>query len=172
VTTIERTLLDCCSVLFPMGAAKAFESAFRRRLTTVDLMYAFLKAGGGRGAKGTKMARRILDNRRSDTATDSGSETEALYHMRKAGIPEPVLQHRFIAPDGEIIRTDFYWPSLNKAIEVDGLDAHDSADKLDHDLQRQNKLMDMGIELRRFSARLVRRNPVQFVNEVRRFLES
>jgi very-short-patch-repair endonuclease len=70
------------------------------------------------------------------------------------------------------LETDFYWPSLNKAIEVDGLDAHDSADKLDHDLQRQNKLMDMGIELRRFSARLVRRNPVQFVNEVRRFLES
>jgi hypothetical protein len=172
VTTIERTLLDCCSVLLPLAATKAFESAFRRRLTTVDRMYAFLKAEGGRGVKGTKMARRILDNRRDDTTTDSGSETEALYLMRNAGIPEPVLQQKFTALGGDTIRPDFYWPLPGKAIEIDGLDAHDSADKLDHDLQRQNKLMDLGVELRRFSARTVRRHPDQFIDEVRRFLDA
>lgn len=172
VTTIERTLLDCCSVLKPLTAAKAFESAFRRRLTTVDRMYGFIREKGGRGVKGTRMARRILDNRRDDTPTGSGSETEALYLMRNAGIPEPVLQQKFTALDGDIIRPDFYWPLLKKAIEVDGIDAHDSADKLDHDLQRQNKMMDLGIELRRFSARYVRRHPTRFVEDVSRFLDS
>lgn len=172
VTIIERTLLDCCSVLKPRAATKAFESAFRRRLTTAGRMYAFLKEAGGRGVKGTKMARRILDNRRYDTATDSGSETEALCLIRDSGIPEPVPQQKFTASDGDTIRPDFYWPLLGKAIEIDGLDAHDSAEKLDHDLQRQNKLMDLGVELRRFSARTVRRHPDQFVNEVRRFLDA
>lgn len=172
VTTIERTLLDICCVLKPLTATKAFESAFRRRLTTVDRMYAFLREQGGRGVKGTRMARWILNNRRSDTATGSGSETEALYLMRNGDIPEPVLQKEFTALDGDTIRPDFYWPLLGKAIEVDGLDAHDSADKLDHDLQRQNKMMDLGIDLRRFSARQVRRNPKQFLDDVRRFLAS
>jgi hypothetical protein len=172
VTTIERTLLDCCSLLRPLAAAKAFESGFRRRLTSVDRMYSFVREVGGRGVKGTKLARRILDNRRDDTATGSGSETEALHLMRNGGIPEPVLQQKFTALDGDIIRPDFYWPPLNKAIEVDGIDAHDSADKLDHDLQRQNKMMDLGVELRRFSARYVRRHGKRFVEDVRRFLDS
>lgn len=172
VTTIERTLLDCCGVLKPLPATKAFESAFRKRLTTVDRMYVLLKEKGGRGVKGTKLARRILNNRRDDTSTGSGSETEALYLMRNGGIPEPVLQRRFTTLDGDRIRPDFYWPLLNKAIEVDGVDAHDSADKLDRDLRRQNKMLDLGVELRRFSARRVRRHPKAFVEEVRRFLES
>jgi very-short-patch-repair endonuclease len=116
------------------------------------------------------MFRGILNSRASDTATGSGSETEALYRLRRAGVTEPLLQHRFVALDGDPIHPDFYWPTLNKAVEIDGIDAHDSADKLDHDLQRQNKLMDLGVELRRFSARQVRRDPSGFVADVRRFL--
>lgn len=172
VTTIERTLLDISSVLWPLAVTKAFESAFRRRLTTVDLMFAFLKAQGGRGVKGTRMVRRILNSRRYDTATDSGAETEALYLMRRAGLPEPILQHLVTTLDGERFRLDFFWALLRKAIEIDGLDAHDSADKLDNDLRRQNKLMDMGIELRRFSARRIRQHPDEFIAEVRRFLDA
>lgn len=172
VSTIERTLLDIAAVLLPLAATKAFESAFRKRLTTVDRMFAFLKEQGGRGVKGTRMARRILTNRRDDTSTDSGAETEALYLMRRAGLPEPILQHRVTTLDGETIRLDFYWALLRKAIEIDGLDAHDSADKLDNDLQRQNKLMDLGIELRRFSARRIRQQPEEFIADVRRFLDS
>ena len=172
VTSLERTLLDICSVLGRLTATKAFESAFRRRLTTVDRMYAFLREQGGRGVRGTRMARWILSNRRDDTTTGSGSETEALYLMRDGGIPEPSLQEKFTTSNGDVIRPDFYWPRLEKAIEIDGIDAHDSADKLDHDLHRQNEMMDLGIALRRFSARQVRRKPKQFVDEVRRFLDS
>lgn len=171
VTTIERTLLDCCAVLSPLIATKAVESALRKRYTTLEQSYAFLKEQGGRGVKGTRLLRRILNNRRDETTTESGAETEALYYMRQGGIPEPVLQQEFAA-DGEIIRPDFYWPWGNKAIEIDGIDAHDSADKLDGDLKRQNRMMDLGIELRRFSARYVRRHPKEFVEEVRRFLET
>lgn len=172
VTSVERTLLDCASLLPELIIAKAVESALRKRLTSVERMYRFLKEVGGRGVKGTRRLRRVLDYRISDTPTGSGSETEALHHLLDAGILEPALQHRFIARDGTPIVPDFYWPQVNKAIEVDGLDAHDSGDKLDADLRRQNKLMDLGIELRRFSARLVRREPRQFVDEVRRFLGS
>lgn len=172
VTSIERTLLDCAAMLPGLIVAKAVESALRRRLTTVDRLYRFLKEVGGRGVKGTKRLRQVLNDRVHDTPTGSGGETEALHHLRRGGVAEPVLQHRFIARDGTPIITDLYWPPRNKAIEIDGLDAHDSADKLDNDLQRQNKLMDLGVDLRRFSARMVRRAPDRFVREVKRFLES
>jgi hypothetical protein len=172
VTTVERTLLDCCSLLKHLTSAKAFESAFRRRLTTVDLMHDFLRQQGGRGVRGTRLARRILTERRDETPTGSGSETEALFLIRRSDLPEPVLQRAFTALDGDVIRPDFYWPIPNKAVEIDGIDAHDSADKLDHDLQRQNKMMDLGIELRRFSARRVHRHPKLFIEELRRFLNS
>lgn len=172
VTSVERTLLDCASVLPPLIVAKAVESALRKRLTSVEALYRFLRELGGRGVKGTRRLRWVLDDRVSDTPTGSGSETEALLHLRREGIAEPALQNRFIARDGSPIVPDFYWPQLNKAIEIDGVDAHDSADRLDHDLRRQNKLMDLGVELRRFSARFVRREPEQFVYEVKRFLGS
>jgi very-short-patch-repair endonuclease len=90
--------------------------------------------------------------------------------MRLAGIPEPNLQHELIARGGRRIRPDFYWPMLGKAVEVDGLDAHSSADALDDDLERQNLLLEMGIDLRRFSARRVRRDPEAVIGQIRRFL--
>ena len=170
VTTVERTLLDSCSLLGPMIMTKATESAFRKRLTTEEGMWEFLKCSGGRGVKGTRLLRRILQARDHETATGSASETEAWYHMRSSDLPTPELQREFTALDGARIRPDFYWPALNKAVEIDGIDAHDSADKLDHDLQRQNRLMDLGIDLRRFSARLVRRDPERFLRDLRDFL--
>lgn len=151
---------------------KAVESAIRKRLTNHQQLWIFLKASGGRGVKGTRMLRRILEARQEETATGSGSETEAWYHIRCSDLPEPVFQHSFTALDGDRIVPDFYWPHLNKTVEIDGIDAHDSADKLDHDLQRQNKLLELGVELRRFSARLVRRDPDRFIEDLRRFLLS
>ena len=172
VTSIERTVLDCASMLGELIVTKAVESALRRRLTTEDRLYRFLKERGGRGVKGTRLLRRVLNARVSETTTGSGSETEALYHIRRSDLPVPKLQQRFVALEGTPIVPDFYWPIQNKAVEIDGIDAHDSAEKLDYDLRRQNKLMDLGVELRRFSARMVRREPEQFIAELLQFLDS
>jgi very-short-patch-repair endonuclease len=114
----------------------------------------------------------VIADRLHDTPTGSGAETELLLHLRRAQLPEPELQTLLNSLDGDPMRPDFYWPGLGKAIEVDGLDAHDSADKLDSDLRRQNALLDLGVELRRFSARDVRRRPDQVIEDIRRFLRS
>ena len=65
---------------------------------------------------------------------------------------------------------DFGWPTLGKGVEVDGLLAHTGAERLERDLERQNDLMEAGIELRRFTGRQVRRDPQAVVAEIRRFL--
>jgi hypothetical protein len=171
VTTVERTLLDCSAMLPRFIIGKALDSAIRRGLTTVDSVYDLLVARGGRGVKGTKTLRWVISERLHDTATGSGSEFELLYHMQMAFLPRPELQYPLF-PEGGRRVPDFYWPEKEKAVEVDGVDAHSSADKLDDDLKRQNDLLEMGIDLRRFSAREVRRNPAGVVASIRQFLED
>lgn len=170
VTTVERTLLDCAAILPRLTLAKALDSAIRKKLTTVDAVYDLLVEKGGRGVRGTKQLRWVIRERLHDTATGSGSEFELLYHMQMAFLPRPELQYPLFPLNGRRV-PDFYWPDKRKAVEVDGVDAHSTADKLDDDLKRQNELMDMGIELRRFSAREIRRNPQDVVAQIRQFLD-
>jgi very-short-patch-repair endonuclease len=171
VATVERTLLSCSARLPKITIGKGLDSAIRTGVTTVDQCYDALVNEGGRGVRGTKRFRWALLERCHDIATDSGSEYELLYHMQMSLLPRAVLHH-VVFVYGERRVLDFYWPALRKAIEVDGIDAHSSADRLDDDLVRQNALMDLGIELRRFSARRIRREPQKVVAEIRKFLES
>ena len=69
VTTPERTLLDCASILPAIVVAKAVESAIRKRLTTTDRINEVLAAKGGRGVRGTRKLRWIVSQRVADTAT-------------------------------------------------------------------------------------------------------
>lgn len=167
----ERALLEGCRYLGPLLIGKALDSAIRQNLTAVDRMWLMLASEGGRGVPGSRLMKRVLRERQHDTATDSGSEFELLYHMQRAGLPRPALGFE-LYPDGGRRVPDFVWPMAGKAVEVDGIDAHSSADRLDDDLVRQNALMDLGLEIRRFSARRVRREPERVVAEIRTFLES
>ncbi len=84
----------------------------------------------------------------------------------------PVPQHEVVTLSGRRYRLDFAWPDLAKAIEVDGLDAHASADSLDRDLIRQNDLLEAGFQLRRFSARTVRRDLDGVIAAISGFIAS
>jgi len=171
VTTVERSLLSCSAHLPAILIGKALDSAIRKGLTTVDRCYDTLVAEGGRGVNGTRRFRWVLMERIQETATGSGAEFELLYHMQMALLPRPELQYELRVADARRV-PDFYWPDRKKAVEVDGVDAHASGDRLDDDLVRQNELMDLGIEIRRFSARRVRRHPDQVVAEIGKFLEG
>jgi very-short-patch-repair endonuclease len=167
----ERTLLECCRYLGALTIGKALDSAIRLDLTTVDRVLLMLANEGGRGVMGTRRLRGVLAQREHDTSTDSGSEFELLYHMQKGMLPRPELGFELFPASGRRV-PDFIWPDLGKSVEVDGIDAHDSADKLDDDLVRQNELMDLGLEIRRFSARQVRRDPEGVVEQIRQFLAA
>lgn len=167
----ERALLECSSLLPPIIIGKALDSAIRRSVTTVDRVWLMLVNEGGRGVKGTRRLRNVLRQRAHDTATGSGSEFELLYHMQQGFLPRPELGFE-LHPDGDRRIPDFIWPDRGKAVEVDGIDAHSSADRLDDDLRRQNQLMDLGLEIRRFSARQIRRDPGGVVAQIKQFLEG
>jgi hypothetical protein len=141
------------------------------RLTTPDSIARCLAEDGGRGVRGTKKLRRTLGLADEGTM-GSPAEVEAMRLMRFAPIPAPHRQFEIEFPDGTRAYPDFAWPQLAKCIEIDGFEAHGSPKALDHDLERQNQLMELGWEMRRFSARRVRRDPAGVVAEIVRFVSG
>lgn len=169
-TPVERTLLDAAAQLPVQVLTKGVDSAVRLGLTDPLAIARTLRDQGGPGVRGVrKLERAVMDLDRAGP-TGSPAELELLSGMRKGGVPDPVLQWEAVTPSGRRYRVDFGWPSRNKGVEVDGLDAHAGAENLERDLQRQNDLFEAGIELRRFTARQVRRDIDAVTEEIRRFL--
>lgn len=169
-TPIERTLLDAAAQLPVQVLTKGVDSAVRLGLTDPLAIAKTIRDQGGPGVRGVrKLEHAVMDLDRVGP-TGSPAELELLSGMRKAGVPDPVLQWEAVTPSGRRYRVDFGWPSLDKGVEVDGLDAHAGAENLERDLQRQNDLFEAGIELRRFTARRVRRDIDAVTEEIRRFL--
>lgn len=57
-------------------------------------------------------------------------------------------------------------------MEVDGFGAHSSPEQHEHDLDRQNMLMELGWEIRRFTASQVRRHPELVRSDLIRFVNK
>lgn len=171
VTDVERTLLDLAAILPPIVVEKAMMSALHKRLTTRDMLALRLSQYGGRGVKGTRRLRRTLA-RVDEGITGSPSEVDLMTMMRSAPIPMPACQLEITFPEGDHAYPDFAWPALAKCVEVDGFDAHGAPDALERDLIRQNRLLELGWEMRRFSARRIRRDPADVLDEIIRFVNG
>lgn len=170
-TPVERTLLDTAAQLPTMVLAKGLDSALRLGLTDALTVAKTIREQGGPGVRGVRKLERALMDLDRTGPTGSPAELELLLQMKKGALATPVLQWEVVLPSGRCYRIDFGWPDLGKGVEVDGLGAHTGAENLERDLKRQNELFRAGIELRRFTARQVRRNPAQVLEEIRRFLE-
>ena len=170
-TTVERTLLDLAGCVPEPVLEKSLQSALRMRLTSPDAIGFLLSEQGGPGVRGTRTLQRVLEMA-DDGITGSPAEVETVRLVRSAPVPTPVLQHRIRLPDGTSAYPDFSWPDRLKIVEVDGFGAHSSADSLHNDLIRQNMLMELGWEIRRFSARQVRREPRLMIDEIVRFVNG
>lgn len=169
-TPVERTLLDTAAYLPALVLAKGVDSALRLGLTEPLAIARTVSEQGGPGVRGVRKLERVVLELERSGPTGSPAELELLHWIRKSDLPEPVLQWEVVVAPQRRYRIDFGWPKRMKGVEVDGLDAHGSADKLERDLKRQNELLRAGVELRRFTGRQVRRNPKEVVAEIRRFL--
>lgn len=171
VTTVERTLLDLAAILPGATLEKAASSAIRKGLATVDTIDQCIARYGGRGVTGTRKLRWVLRLVESDNSA-SIAEVSVARLIREAPIPTPVQQLKIRLRTGANAYPDFAWPDAMKIVEVDGYRFHSTPDQRDHDLERQNALLDLGYEIRRFSAREVRRNPETVIAEIVRFVSD
>lgn len=74
-----------------------------------------LVASAGRG---TRAARRAIEL--GDPLAASAGESLSRAHIHLLGFPPPLLQRRFVDPDGSVAVVDFDWPEFRVSGEFDG----------------------------------------------------
>lgn len=145
VTTPARTLLDLASVAASEMVEEALDDALRRHLTSLSRLRWRLGELGRRGRPGTAAMRTLLDARApSDVVPESVFERRLLRVLRRARIPEPVVQHRIRDGARTVAIVDFAFPDARLAIEADGYRWHAGRRRWEHDLNRRNALTLLG----------------------------
>jgi hypothetical protein len=171
ITTPERTLFDIAPILPARVLEKAGRSAVHLGLTTVDRIDLAVGKFGGRGVSGTKRMRWLVGAIANDES-GSVSEIDLKHIIWGAPIPPPVQQLQIRLKDNSHAYPDFSWPDLSKIVEVDGFGAHGTPEQLQSDLKRQNALMELGWQIRRFTATEVRNDPGRVRDEIVRFIHG
>jgi very-short-patch-repair endonuclease len=172
VTPVERAILDSAWFVPTPTIELMYDSGIRKNLTTPKRMADHLAEFAKKGVKGRSKVYAVLDGRRSGRPLGSPAETLVLRQMRLHGIEEPERQYILVLPDGTIAVLDFAWSRRVKAVEIDGLAAHATARQLEDDLTRQNLILEVGWQLRRFAARTIKKHPELVVAEIARFLAA
>lgn len=151
-TEPARVLLDMAGTrLGPHALARTIETARKLDLVTWNDLGRILATHARRGRPGIRKLREVVAaGSVNDGVTETDSELFALSLLRDSGFGEPVLQHRVIDPDGELIASmDFaYLPDLVN-FEIDG-PVH-----LQPDVKRKDEARDAACRRRGWTVRRI-----------------
>lgn len=155
ITKPLRTLVDLGQSA-PWAVADALETGLADRLFTFKAVDAALEEFSCKGRTGIGVLRRIVDTRALERGIPDGLlEPRFARLIRKAGLPMPAFQV-WVAPG---IRVDFAYPDRMIVIEVDGFSTRRTPAQLDAQNERQNKLVELGWTVLRFTWKQVVRQP-------------
>jgi very-short-patch-repair endonuclease len=152
ITSVRQTLVDLCAVIDLDVVERAAESAIRLGLVT-DLELRDFAALWTFSRHGAPSLRDVLD-RRPIGAPPTGSdvETQYLQVLRHGRVRTPQRQFGVTDSAGAFVAVaDFGFPPSRFVTEIDGLETHSTKDQLQYDLNRQNRIVDAGYGLRRFT---------------------
>ena len=165
-TSVVRTLADLGRRLPLVEAVAAMDMALHKRLLKSDDLRSWVCAhpqfpGIGRLRRTIELA---------EPATESVMETRLRLLLVIARLPRPQAQVSLYDEAGQFLgRPDFYYPLHRLALEYDGAYHREN---LTGDNRRQNRLVDAGYRLLRFTAADVLSAPDSVVALVRRALSA
>lgn len=160
VTNPLRTLVDLGAVVRPAELEDALDRALACRLVSVAGVETALDALARRGRPGAAALRTVLDERAlGSDRPDSLLESRMAGLLRAHGLPPARFQ--YVVRDGGrfVARIDFAYPEVRVAIEVDGFDTHGGRRAFQSDRDRQNRLLELGWRVLRFTWADVVRHP-------------
>ncbi|MET0895091.1 MAG: hypothetical protein ABWY80_04500 [Acidimicrobiia bacterium] len=146
VTTVERTIFDLCAVRGPKTIDLAIDNALRRELTTFEQLAATSRRVGRRGLKGTRLMRRLLNERDPAHALSESEQERLLVDVLLVhGFPSPLPQFVIRDQRGEFVaRVDLAYPDARVAIEYESYQHHVGKQALVRDSRRRNALAALG----------------------------
>jgi very-short-patch-repair endonuclease len=147
-------------------AVVAVDMALHQRL--VDLAELRTYVAASPVCRGIAQARRVTEL--AQAASESPMESRLRLVLVQAGLPCPEVQVPLHDVDGRFIgRPDLYYPAHRLAIEFDGGPHRDT---LVEDNRRQNRLLNAGCRLLRFTAADVYKAPDAILAQVRAALKG
>ncbi len=166
VTSAVRTIADFACRLPLTDAVAVLDTALHCRLVNGGRLRDW--AGAHAGYRGVRRLNRALEL--AEPATESVMETRLRLLLVLAGLPRPLAQISLYDENGHFVaRPDLYYPDARLAIEYDGATHRES---LAADNRRQNRLINAGYRLLRFTAGDVLDTPAAVVSVVRRALAT
>jgi len=166
VTSTTRTVRDVCARLPLTEAVVVCDMALHARLVTRDALKDIVSRSAG--ARGIATLRKALEH--VEPAAESPMETRLRMLLVLAGLPRPEAQAeirdrwlRFIG------RPDLYYREQRLGLEYDGAVHRDS---LAEDNRRQNRLLEHGVRLLRFTAGDIYNTPEVVVSQVQTALAA
>jgi very-short-patch-repair endonuclease len=163
-TSVVRTLADLGRRLPLVDAVAALDMALHKRLLNPDDLRSWIYTHPR--YPGIACLRRTIEL--AEPATESVMETRLRLLLVMARLPRPQAQVTLRNEAGHFLgRPDFYYPLHRLALEYDGATHREN---LTGDNRRQNRLVDAGYRLLRFTAADVLSAPDSVVALVRRAL--
>ena len=147
VTSRARTVFDCLRILPHDAATALLDQALQKKWVTLTGLSGRVTAHGQR--HGAPRLRSLL----SEASLGARSEAERLLHggLRTADMTGWVGNHEVHDAAGLIGVVDVAFLAAKVAIEVDGRAWHSAADRFQRDRTRQNRLVNAGWTVLRFT---------------------
>ena len=165
-TSPLRTMADLATWVVLVDAVGFLDTALHARLVSIDDIRCWIQSH--KGWKGVARLRRAIDL--TEPKTESPMETRLRLLLLQAGLPRPRAQVALYDDNGEFLgRPDLYYPDQRVGLEYDGASHRDS---LAVDNRRQNRILEAGYLLLRFTATDVLNTPLAVVATVRRTLSA
>jgi uncharacterized protein DUF559 len=159
-----RTMADLGCRLPIVHAVIALDMAMHARLVNAAQLRQWADAHPG--YRGLGRLRQAIEL--AEPATESVMETRLRLLLVRGGLPKPLAQVAIYDEAGLYLgRPDLYYSDARLALEYDGATHRDS---LASDNRRQNRLIDSGYRILRFTASDVLNSPASVVALVRRAL--
>jgi predicted transcriptional regulator of viral defense system len=172
VTTVPRTVVDLARVSSFMSAVVTADSALRTAANRADFTSkeALLAACDAcAGWTGIRLARRAVDF--SDPRAESVLESCARVIFHEHGLEPPELQFTVTGPDFRY-SVDFYWAARRVVAEADGKMKYSDPQRAVRQLDRDQRLRDLGYRVVHFTWREIFQNPGAVVERIRRAFAS
>lgn len=170
VTSPGRTLFDLAGVLGPQRLERALDTCLSRGLVDATRLRLLLEDLAGRGRRGTRLMRHLLDERGVGyAAPESELERRLLATLREGGLPTPRRQAH-VGGSQSAGRVDFSYSEARLIIEADSRLHHMSKLDFENDRRRDNVLMADGWRVLRITWQQVTDHPGEVVRLVRQAL--
>ncbi|CAN5701180.1 DUF559 domain-containing protein [soil metagenome] len=173
VTTKERTVVDLAGFISPADLEEVLDNALSKgSISLIRIRWALAKAGG-RGKRGSRELRRLLDQRAPlDSRLESPLEAGLLRLLRAAGLPLPQPQVTVTEKGRTLARVDFAYPEHRLAIETDGWLWHSGRRAWQRDRGRRNDLTRLGWRVLHVTSDDLKRRPEAVITLIGRALQG